>query len=81
MFKITNSTILLKALFPKTDPTIFHGNNQNPAKNKNLLTFLGVQKFKEQIEALETPHRFCKTFRDTIETLSNSDRNFPIRET
>jgi hypothetical protein len=81
MFKITNSTILVKALFSKTSPTIFHRNSQNPAKNKNLFTFLGAQKFEERIEALETPHKLCKTFRDTIETLSNSDCNFPIMET
>jgi hypothetical protein len=47
MFKITNSTNLVKELFSKTDPTRFHGNNQNSAKNKNLLIFLGAQKSKE----------------------------------
>jgi hypothetical protein len=76
MFKITNSTNLVQELFSKTDPTRFQGNNLNSAKNKNLLTFLGAQKSKEQREALETPNKLCKTFRDAIETLSNSDCNF-----
>jgi hypothetical protein len=46
-----------------------------------LLTFLGAQKSKERREALEIPNNLCKTFRDAIETLSNSDFNFSIRET
>jgi hypothetical protein len=53
---------------------------QNSVENKNLITFLGAKKNKEQREALETPNKLCKTFRDTMETLSNSDFNLSIRE-
>jgi hypothetical protein len=42
---------------------------------------LRAKKSKEQREALETRNKPCKTFRDTIETLSNSDCNFLIRKT
>jgi hypothetical protein len=41
---------------------------------------LEAQKSKERREALETPNKLCKTFSDAIETLSNSDCNFSIRE-
>jgi hypothetical protein len=81
MFNITNSTNLVQELFSKTDPTRFHRNNRHSIKNKNLLTFLGAQKSKERREALETPNKLCKTFRDAIETLLNKDCNFSIRET
>jgi hypothetical protein len=37
MFKITNSTNIIKKLFSKTDPTIFQGNNKIQLKIRILL--------------------------------------------
>jgi hypothetical protein len=41
---------------------------------------LGAKKSKEQRETLETPNKLCKTFRNTMETLSNLNFNLSIRE-
>jgi hypothetical protein len=54
---------------------------RNSAEGKNLFNFLGAQKSKVRREALETPNKLWKTFRDVIETLSTSDCIFSIRET
>ncbi|WP_428740135.1 hypothetical protein, partial [Sulfurimonas sp.] len=76
MFKITNSTKLVKELFSKTNPTRFQGNNKIQPKNKNLFTFLGAKKSNERREILVSPNKPCKTIKEAIETLSNSDCNF-----
>jgi hypothetical protein len=81
MFKITNSRNLEKAIFSKIDPIILQREKRNSAENKNLITFLGAKKSKEWREELETPNKLCKKFRDVVQTLSNSDYDFSIRET
>jgi hypothetical protein len=40
---------------------------------------LRSSKSKEQREALETPNKTCKTFRDAIETISKLDFNLSVR--
>jgi hypothetical protein len=46
----------------------------------NLFTFLGAQKSKERREIFVNPNKPCKAIKEAIETLSNSDCNFSIRE-
>jgi hypothetical protein len=70
-----------KSNFLKTDPIRLQRGKQNSADNKNLIAFVGAQKSKERKEALETPNKPSKTFRDTIETLSNLDCKFSTRKT
>jgi hypothetical protein len=70
---------LIWVIVDHLDPTRIQGNNKIQSKNKNLFTFLGAQKSKERREALVTSNKPWKTFKEAIETLLNSDCNFPIR--
>jgi hypothetical protein len=78
---MTNSTNLVKELSQKKLNQQDSKERTKFSKNKNLITFLGAQKSNEWREALETPNKPCKTFRDTIETPSKLNCNFSIRKT